>query len=411
MREPRIKIKGVKAIYHISNEIHPDLPVLTWNEQNELEKVLIDTARFCRIKILTYTVYNRGYAMLIRIPAPSKVSDKVLGKNIAEYFGDKKRKIFESASRHISSYQYRDLSRRYREKLFDLHEFVRLFAQRYSRSYNRRHSRSGTLWRQRFRSYVVQNDRDILQSSIAYILTRPVAQKACTAPAQCKASSWAKALKGDNQWRRILQDTIKAKNWKSTKEKTESLFEIWSKRINKPFYGSSDHDLVEKYLARHRKTPERLKKKKKEWDRMYNRRQKYGKENGHFLFPWGSAKHRDLIKWVGKQRAYKQRGKLGEDRVMALEKIGFSWERVPFIADNSRKSRISIPSKVWMQRFKMLQKFHKKNGAIKPPYGDRIFTVWISYLRRQFKDGRLSQDKIDMLNSIDFQWSSSRSNK
>ncbi len=405
MRELRIKLQGVEAIYHISNEIKQDLPDLTAKEQKKLEKLLADTAEFCQVEILTYTVFNRGYAILIRIPAPLHISDTILADLVERYFGDKKGKTFREALESPNSLQYKDLTEEYRGKLFDLQEYVRLFASRYARFYNLQHGRFGSLWRQRFRSYVVEENEEILADAIAFILTRPVFMNAEKDPAECKTSSWAKAQKGNKEHRQTLQKAIKETNWRSAKKKIGSLFEVWSNRSRKPFYGSTNIALVEEYRRKHRLTPEKIRKRKQNWEKMYHKLCRYEKEHGHFLFPWGSIEHRDLIRWVGAQRTYKRRGKLSQEHIEALEKIGFPWRSTYDTTNKSKERFPGRPSYVWMEKYKILENFYQKNGTLKPPYyGDHSISVWISYLRCKYRDGKLSQEKIDMLNALNFPW-------
>jgi hypothetical protein len=407
MRKPRIKFENVEAIYHISNEIKEDLPNLTVNEQKKLETFLVEAAEFCQVEILAYSVYNRGYAVLIRIPAPLDISDTTLANLVERYFGDEKGKAFKEALENPHSLQYKELAEKYRGKLFDLHEFVRLFAPRCARFYNRQHGRSGSMWRQRFKSYVLEENEEILTNAIAFIFTRPVFINAVKDPAECKTSSWAKALKGDQTFRQILQKIIKETNWRSAKRKISSLFEVWSTCSRKPFYGSVHVALAEKYRQKHRLTPGKIKKRNQKWEKMYLKLCQYVKDHGNFVLPRGSARHRDLKRWVGVQRTYMRRGKLSQEHMKALEKIDFPLRSS---YDTTKRSKVKMrspgtPSKVWIKKYKMLEDFYNRNGTLKPPYhGDRAVSIWISYLRNKYRKGKLSQEKINMLNALNFPW-------
>ncbi len=103
MREPRVKLQNVEAFYYISNEIREELPDLIRKEQNILLKQIISVAKLCRIKILAYTIYSRGYTLIIRIPAPTKVSDNSLAKSITECLGAKKRRSFQKSIKNTNN--------------------------------------------------------------------------------------------------------------------------------------------------------------------------------------------------------------------------------------------------------------------------------------------------------------------
>ena len=60
-----------------------------------------------------------------------------------------------------------------REKLSSLSEFVREIKQSFSRYYNKRHHRRGTLWGERFKSLIVENGETLI-NCLAYIDLNPI---------------------------------------------------------------------------------------------------------------------------------------------------------------------------------------------------------------------------------------------
>jgi len=60
-----------------------------------------------------------------------------------------------------------------REKLSSLSEFVKEIKQSFSRYYNKRHHRRGTLWGERFKSLIVEKGETLI-NCLAYIDLNPV---------------------------------------------------------------------------------------------------------------------------------------------------------------------------------------------------------------------------------------------
>lgn len=79
-------------------------------------------------------------------------------------------------------------------------------------------------------------------------------------------------------------------------------------------------------------------------------------------------------------------------RVQVLERAGF-------IFDSHGSS--------WAQRFQELQEFKKEYGHcnVPSPYqSNPALSNWTKFQRRQIKKNLLTQDRIDALNAIGFQW-------
>jgi len=72
------------------------------------------------------------------------------------------------------------------------------------------------------------------------------------------------------------------------------------------------------------------------WDGSKAQLQEYCNEHGHCNVPLGHPKYPGLGTWVQEQRRLRQGGQLTEERVSALEKVGFDWGR-----DQNSKRQLS----------------------------------------------------------------------
>lgn len=65
------------------------------------------------------------------------------------------------------------------------------------------------------------------------------------------------------------------------------------------------------------------------WEAMYTALAKYRKEHGDCLVSTRSPEHARLGNWVRTQRGRRRRGKLPQERIERLERLGFAWEVPP----------------------------------------------------------------------------------
>ena len=74
--------------------------------------------------------------------------------------------------------------------------FVKTLKQRYSMSYNARHTRTGTLWEERFKSVLVENGENAKAAVAAYIDLNPVRAKIVADPKDYRWSGYGEACGG-----------------------------------------------------------------------------------------------------------------------------------------------------------------------------------------------------------------------
>ena len=104
-----------------------------------------------------------------------------------------------------------------------------------------------------------------------------------------------------------------------------------------------------------------------------------------------SRDHPVLGGWVNKQRHVKRQGKLSEERIKLLEKIGFIWEPL---------------KQQWQDYYKELKQYIKDNGHALVPQSHPTLGIWTAKQRQAKKSGKLSQKKIQLLEDIGFIWDS-----
>ncbi|WP_080121412.1 DEAD/DEAH box helicase [Chlamydia suis] len=128
------------------------------------------------------------------------------------------------------------------------------------------------------------------------------------------------------------------------------------------------------------------------WEENFMELKCFQEEHGHCKVPEGYPKNRQLASWVKHQREYFKSAKLSEDRIARLEGIGFVWH---------------VFKESWEKNFLELQRFREEHGHCKVPYKypkSPQLSVWVSTQRKDFKKGKLSEDKIARLEELGFVW-------
>lgn len=132
------------------------------------------------------------------------------------------------------------------------------------------------------------------------------------------------------------------------------------------------------------------------WELRYAELVHFQKGHGHCRVPVDSG---ILGKWVMHLREkYKRflkekryRGQLTQERIERLQALGFEWTLRP-------------PSVPWDDRFAQLQQFHQEHGHTRVTKSvDESFGEWVQNQRKLFRAGKLSEEKVSKLRTIDFQ--------
>jgi len=92
----------------------------------------------------------------------------------------------------------REIHERYTYRMHDLGEFMKTLLARFTRWFNTRHERSGTLWESRFKSVLVE-DGIASRTMAAYIDLNPVRAGIAADPADYRWSSYGEAMGGGSR--------------------------------------------------------------------------------------------------------------------------------------------------------------------------------------------------------------------
>ncbi len=132
------------------------------------------------------------------------------------------------------------------------------------------------------------------------------------------------------------------------------------------------------------------------WEEKYNELVAYRDKYGNINVP---ASLSGLRNWISAQRSHKRKGEISEERVLLLDKVDFDWD--PPMSPPPRKNT----DEDWLSRHKELWKYIEEHGNAKVPQNWATgLGNWISTQRLTKKNGKLSEERIRLLNDIGFEW-------
>lgn len=139
-------------------------------------------------------------------------------------------------------------------------------------------------------------------------------------------------------------------------------------------------------------------KVKMTWFDWYNLASKYFMEHGDLEIPdsYKTADGEALGRWISNQRRAYHNGKLSSEKIELLKKINMNFER----------KIVKLP---WIEMFKIAEKYYlEHNNTLNVPYDYKVDGIslgtWLGCQRLKYKNGKLDQEKIDLLNSIGMSW-------
>jgi len=94
---------------------------------------------------------------------------------------------------------------------------------------------------------------------------------------------------------------------------------------------------------------------------------------------------------------------LSSERVGRLEEIGFTWR---FVATDQGDVLMKLRywEELWDWRYRELKEYREKHGDCNVPESQGSLGIWVRWQRKQYKKGKLSQERLDLLESIGFVW-------
>ncbi len=200
MRTRRLKTEGVGAVYHcVSRIVGGDFLLEGDREKEVLRNQIWKVADFCGVEVLTYCIMSNHLHVLVRTPDESslrRVPNSELIRRAKRIYSAEKAGTFEQGLADPEA----DVRERVRSQLLsrmgDVSQYMKELKQRFSIWYNRSHERIGTLWAERFKSVLIEDEPMALSTVAAYIELNPVRAGIVDDPASYRFCGYSEAMGG-----------------------------------------------------------------------------------------------------------------------------------------------------------------------------------------------------------------------
>ena len=211
MRKARIIEEGA-AYYHTMSRVVDRRFVFDEAERERVRKLMRAVAGFSGVDILTYTVLLNHFHLVVYVPEAHEITDVELGRRLGLIYG---RTIVESVMAQLASMREagneagaEELKRQYTRRMNKLPEFMKMFKQGVSLSYNRRHGRKGTLWEERYRSVLLGEGRSLVAAT-AYVDLNAVRAGLVADPKDYRFCGYGEAMGGGEEARAGLRRVMR----------------------------------------------------------------------------------------------------------------------------------------------------------------------------------------------------------
>ena len=210
----RIKLSGQRVAFHCIGRIVGAQRILDEEAKDALTRLLWKMAWFCGMEVITYCMMSNHFHVLIRVPEPPQLTDGQLVKRLEGLYGSKGALtlVAREAMRECGKID-EDMRRKLVERIGDVSVFLGELKQRFSLWYNRRHGRKGTLWAERFKSVVVEDQPGSLEAVAAYIDLNPVRAGLVEDPKDYRYCGYAAAVDGNALARKGLMSFLQQPDW------------------------------------------------------------------------------------------------------------------------------------------------------------------------------------------------------
>ncbi len=189
------------AIYHCISRVVDRRFVFGDAEREHFRMFMRMQENFSGCRVLSYCVMSNHFHILLEVPPMPEggIPEELLLKRLSvihtEAFVAGIANELDEARKAGSEERVAEIHARFTYRMQNLSEFMKTLLQRFTRWFNRTHSRSGTLWEERYKSVIVESGV-AARTMAAYIDLNPVRAGMVSDPAAYRWSSYGEAVGG-----------------------------------------------------------------------------------------------------------------------------------------------------------------------------------------------------------------------
>jgi len=207
--------------YHVMSRTAGGDYLMKAEEKDALRIIMRRMAKFSGVQVLTWTVMDNHFHILAKVPEKKTYLKQFDDKEGEDLGAGEERLLKHLTSLYTGAYlsrlrkeladfrkrgmldQAEQFLNKYKRRFCDISLYVKEVKERFSRWYNKKHSRKGTLWMSRFKSVLVE-DGEALQTMSIYIDLNAVRAGIVDDPKDYRWCGYAEAVAGVREARRGL---------------------------------------------------------------------------------------------------------------------------------------------------------------------------------------------------------------
>jgi len=208
------------TVYHCISRLVGGEHLLDDGAREVMRKMLWKVAGFSGVQVLAYCIMSNHIHILVRVPEAGHevLSREELLRRYRLIYGEGYRGVFPAPDKLAVVFaedteEAHQWEARLRARMHDVSAFMKTLKQRFSWWYNHTHQRFGTLWAERFKSVLVEDDPHTLAMVAAYLDLNPVRAGMVTDPAAYRWSSYGEAMGGEAFARAGLASVVGQHSW------------------------------------------------------------------------------------------------------------------------------------------------------------------------------------------------------
>lgn len=207
MRQPRLLGRG-ESIYHCITDALPKIDPFDDRDRVGFVANLHRMQDFTGVEVIAYSILERRIRLLLRVPDPENVSDRELNRRLRNYYpkelAEERVSELSKLRRGKSNGDYAERREAYTGRMYDLASFLKTLFQMLTQSYNPRHNWKGTIFRERFRSILVEPWEEAVLNVAAFIELDAVRLGLVSDPRDYRYCSFGAASAGNKRARASL---------------------------------------------------------------------------------------------------------------------------------------------------------------------------------------------------------------
>lgn len=227
MRKSRILGDRKSNFYHVMSRVVDRRYIFGEEEKEFFRLTMRKLEAFTGVRVLTYCVMSNHWHVLLEVPFSDELSNEEVFKRIDGFYSKQRAKEIRQDIQRAHEYAMESgntdweeaVLDGYRARMCDLSVFVKELKERFSKWYNRKHHRRGTLWEERFKSVLIEDSDHALSTMAAYIDLNPVRAEIVDDPKEYRFCGYAEAVAGGEAARRgicqIQQAEMDELNWRT----------------------------------------------------------------------------------------------------------------------------------------------------------------------------------------------------